>query len=89
MTSDLPSIAERVSAIEARNRRVELEKAWEVSALRRYSILLLTYFLTLLVFYLIGVERFWLSAIIPTLGYLLSTLSISLLKNWWLTKREF
>lgn len=63
---------------------MELEKAWEVSAARKIAILILTYVIASVVLFLIDVEEFWLGAIIPTVGYLLSTLSVSWLKTRWI-----
>jgi hypothetical protein len=78
-------IEEELRSIQARNKRVELEKAWEVSATRKVAVLILTYVIASIVLYLIDVQEFWLAAIIPTVGYLLSTLSVSWLKSRWLT----
>lgn len=82
---------ERLSEIEAclssiieRNHKVETEKAWERSRTRILSILGLTYMLMALTFRIIGVEDYFISAIIPTLGYLLSTQSVPIIKKQWL-----
>lgn len=36
--------------------------------------------------YSIGVEDFYFGAIIPTIGFLLSTLTIPSIKKWWIRK---
>lgn len=77
----------RLTALEERNRRVEADKAWEISWFRRISILIFTYFLAFLFMLITDLEKAWLGACVPTLGYLLSTLSLPPLKNWW-TKRQ-
>jgi purine-cytosine permease-like protein len=91
--SDIPSrlseIEARLSEIESRNSRVEIDKAWETSKTRIIFIVVLTYLLTSLVFYLIGVNDYYLNALIPTIGYWLSTQSVSLLKKYWVRKRSF
>lgn len=91
---DTPSIESRITKLEEavnticqRNNRVEAEKAWELSWTRNLAILFLTYLLTCVVFYLIGVRNFLLNALIPTLGYYLSTRSLPLLKKRWLAKK--
>ena len=73
-----------VQAILERNRRVEADKAWEVSGVRRGSILLLTYGVSILVLWVIGNPQFLLNALIPTGGYALSTLSLPWVKRWWI-----
>ena len=80
-------IEEELRLIRARNKRVELEKAWEVSATRKIAILVLTYVIASIILCLIEVQKFWLAAIIPTVGYLLSTLSVSWLKQIWIKQQ--
>lgn len=67
-----------------RNARVEADKAWETSKTRRGMIALLTYFIAFLYMRSLGVPDAAFSALIPTGGYLLSTLSLSYLKRYWL-----
>ena len=75
------TLEERVARLEDRNRRVEADKAWETSWLRRASIAVLTYFTV--VFYLRFVVHInpWINALVPVIGYSLSTLTISRLKK--------
>lgn len=82
MAKDL-SLEERVAKLEARNRRVEADKGWETSWLRRGSIMLLTY-LTV-VFYLKYVVHInpWINGLVPVIGYGLSTLTVGFLKKRW------
>lgn len=53
-----------LDVIKERNSRVEADKAWEVSATRRIAICILTYAVAATVLYLIGVQRFWLDAVL-------------------------
>jgi len=77
-------IEDTLSKIKERNARVEADKAWEVSLFRKFTIAVVTYVLASLVLYFIGIQNFYLSALIPTLGYLLSTLSLPVIKRWWI-----
>lgn len=76
-------IGETIERMLERNARVEADKAWERSYVRIGSIAIVTYVFVALVLYLIGVEQFYISAIVPVIGYLLSTLSLPVLKDWW------
>lgn len=87
MESKIKQIEKDLEIIKSRNRRVEQDKAWETSLFRKVSILIITYVVASFVMYCIGVQNFLLSACIPTVGYLLSTLSLSFLKDWWLDKK--
>lgn len=82
----LKLIEQSLEEVSARNHRVELEKAWETSPTRIIAIVLVTYFLMCLVFYLIGIANWGSNAVIPTLGYFLSTQSLPILKSWWIRK---
>ncbi len=76
-------IGETIERMLERNARVEADKAWERSYVRIGSIAVVTYVFVALVLYLIGAEQFYISAIVPVIGYLLSTLSLPVLKDWW------
>jgi hypothetical protein len=82
------SLEDRVAQLEARNRRVEGDKAWETSWIRRLAIMLLTY-LTVVFYlqYVVHVEP-WVNALVPVIGYTLSTLTVSRLKSFWQSRRN-
>lgn len=84
MDERFSEIEERLSLIEERNARVEKDKAWETSLTRIVTVSILTYFVAVLAFWMLGNEQFWLSAFIPTLGFLLSVQSVPVVKKWWL-----
>ena len=73
-----------INEIQIRNKRVEADKAWETSFLRRLSIAIMTYFIAALFLWSIKVPNFWLNALVPAGGFLLSTLSLPFLKKWWI-----
>lgn len=88
MENDQTNLLKRIEAIESRNKRVELDKAWETSTERKIIIALATYLFIMLVFFIIGVDKPHVNAIIPTFGFLLSTLSPTFFKNLWLKSRS-
>lgn len=77
-------LQKRIEALEARNQRVENDKAWETSWARRLSIMALTYLVV--VAYLAFVVRIepWVNGLVPVIGFFLSTLTLSLVKTLWL-----
>jgi len=77
---------EDIKEIQARNQRVEVDKAWEVSVFRRVLITGVTYVVALLWMMSIDVDSAALSAFIPTGGYVLSTLTLPPIKRWWIGK---
>jgi sterol desaturase/sphingolipid hydroxylase (fatty acid hydroxylase superfamily) len=77
------NLEERIANIEQRNKRVETDKAWEVSLTRKVAIAIFTYLAVALYMNAIGVGSPWLNAIIPTVGFLLSTLTLPFVKNFW------
>ncbi len=76
-------LQQELLAIHDRNRRVELDKAWERSWTRRLFIAALTYVVAGLWLVLIHEVYPWAKAFVPTGGYLLSTLSLPFVKRWW------
>jgi hypothetical protein len=83
----MPSLEElsfQVESLKARNARVESDKAWETSWFRRVLILLFTYLAVALYLNAIGVLNPWLNAIVPALGFWLSTLALPWAKGFWL-----
>jgi hypothetical protein len=76
-----------VEQIKKRNQKVESDKAWETSFFRRFIITLMTYFIVVLFFWIIKVPYFWLNALVPTGGFVLSTLSLPFIKKWWVKNR--
>ena len=79
----METVEDRLNKIEERNRRVELDKAWEKSITRIIFISIITYIVAFFVLYSIGVSKSYLSALIPTLGFILSTQSIPMIKKYW------
>ncbi len=88
MNNEIENLRQSVSAIEERNSRVEIEKAWEVSKARVFSILIITYLTSVILFYVLKSKTPWLSAFVPTIGFFLSTQSLSFLKKWWMKKKK-
>jgi polyferredoxin len=83
----LEELQQEVEAIKKRNQRVEADKAWETSWARRVLILFLTYIVIVVFLFFAELPKPFINAIIPAIAFVLSTLSVSLLKNWWLRKR--
>jgi hypothetical protein len=76
-----------LEAIKQRNLRVESDKAWETCAVRISAICGITYVVAGTLLCLIGVKEFWLSAMVPVVGFYLSTQTLPPLKRWWLKAR--
>ena len=77
------TIEQRIEAIEKRNRTVEQDKAWETSWTRRIVIVIMTYCTMVLFFFVARLPRPFISSLIPTAGFVLSTLSLTYFKKLW------
>lgn len=77
------SIEERLQAIEARNRRVEQDKAWETSWTRRIAIAVLTYGVVVSYLVAIGHDKPLINGLVPPVGFVLSTLVLKSVRNFW------
>lgn len=75
-----------LNEIKERNKKVEADKAWEISGLRRGIIVGFTYFIAVVFMASVNIEKPFTNALIPTGGYFLSTLTLKPLKRWWTEK---
>ena len=77
-----------IKQIKSRNHKVEGDKAWETSWLRRILIIVFTYIFAVLWLTLADTTNPFLGAIVPCAGFLLSTLTIYSVKSIFLKKRK-
>ena len=77
-------IKREISLIKERNKRVESDKAWETSRVRKLIIASMTYFVIVVFLYMIDAPDPWIAALVPTIGYILSTLTLPLFKKMWI-----
>ena len=77
-------IENEINKIKERNKKVELDKAWETSWTRKLCICVLTYIVVVIYSYVINkISNIWLSSLVPVIGFTLSTLSLNVVrKNW-------
>jgi len=76
-------LEKEIEQLKARNARVEKDKAWELSWTRRLFIMILTYLIAAVWLVIIKDTNPLLKSLVPAVGYLLSTLSIPIVKQWW------
>lgn len=84
----LNELEERIKKIEERNKRVEGDKAWETSGLRKVLIVLLTYIFAVLYLKIADTTNPFLGAVVPCVGFYLSTQTINVVKKKWLLKNK-
>lgn len=82
--TDIEEIKRELNEIKIRNRRVEADKAWETSWTRKLLILILTYIVIAIFFHVSQLGNPFINAIVPTIGFFLSTLTVPFFKRWWL-----
>lgn len=78
------NLEKEIVGLKERNKRVEADKAWETSYTRRVLLAIFTYLAIALYLNVIEVPNPWLNAIVPSLGFLLSTLTLPFFKSLWL-----
>ncbi len=84
--SDIKDLEKRIVLIENRNKSVELDKAWEGSFTRKVLIILFTYLsIALYLYFIVRIDP-WINAVVPAIGFLLSTLTLPYFKKWWSAK---
>ncbi len=80
-------IQKEIEGIKERNKRVEADKAWEISWTRRFVIAAVTYVIAGVWLEVINDSMPWLKAFIPTGGFVLSLVSLPVIKTWWIKRR--
>lgn len=83
----LTQLEREVEKIKARNRKVEADKAWETSYSRRVLLILFIYLAVGLYLNAIRIPNPWLNAIVPSIGFMLSMLTLPFFKNIWLKSK--
>lgn len=81
---DNSQIENEIKKIKERNKKVELDKAWETSWTRKLCICILTYIVVVVYSYVINkITNIWLSSLVPVIGFTLSTLSLNVVRKRW------
>ncbi len=83
----MKELEERIIKIEERNKRVESDKAWETSTLRKILIIVFTYIFAVLYLKIADTTNPWFGAVVPCVGFYLSTQSINIIKKWWIKNK--
>lgn len=76
-------LEQAVQEIQKRNQKVEIDKKWETSFTRRILLILFTYVAITGYLFAIQIPKPFLNAIVPSVGFLLSTLTLPFLKKIW------
>ena len=82
----LESLQQELNQIKERNQKVEADKAWETSWTRRLLILALTYGVIVVFFFVTKLPNPFLSAVVPAVAFVLSTLTVPVFKKYWVEK---
>lgn len=81
---EIEELKKEIENIKERNKRVELDKAWETSWTRKICIIILTYIVVIIYSYVIrNIDNIFLSSLVPVIGFTLSTLSLKVVRNIW------
>jgi len=86
--NEIENIKKEIEEIKKRNQKVEIDKAWETSFSRKVIIAILTYIVIVLFFNAANLTNPFINAIVSTLGFLLSTLSIPFFKKNWMRNKQ-
>ena len=84
----LQSLQKEINQIKKRNRMVEANKAWETSYTRRFLLIIFTYLSIGFYLQAISIKDPWLNAVVPSFGFLLSTLTLPFFKTLWIKYRK-
>ena len=80
-------LEKKILESEKRNKRVEADKAWETSILRKSLIIIFTYVFAVLYLKIADTTNPWFGAVVPCVGFYLSTQSIKIVKKLWISRK--
>lgn len=81
---EINNLEKEIEDIKERNKRVELDKRWEISWTRKICIMILTYIVVIVYSYVIrNYDNILLSSLVPVIGFTLSTLSLKYIRKMW------
>lgn len=81
---EIKELEKEIEKIKNRNKKVELDKAWETSLTRRICICILTYIIVVLYSFLVKTyDNIFFSSLVPVIGFTLSTLSLKYIRIIW------
>ena len=86
--NNIKELEKRITDIENRNKRVEGDKAWETSNLRKILIIILTYIFAVLYLKIADTTNPFFGAVVPCVGFFLSTQTLNIIKKKWLSRRK-
>jgi uncharacterized protein (DUF983 family) len=73
-----------IELLKKRNQLVDANKAWETSIFRKILVAGFTYIaIAIYMRFVLNIDP-WINAIVPTLGFLLSTLTMPFFKGMWI-----
>ncbi|MEI7511318.1 MAG: hypothetical protein WCJ84_04140 [Candidatus Peregrinibacteria bacterium] len=78
------NLEDEILIIKQRNAKVEADKAWEISFARKFLLTFITYIVLSLLIFSLGLPHPFQTAIIPAVGFFVSTLSLKFVKEWWI-----
>lgn len=82
--SELENLKKEINLIKERNKRVEGDKAWELSLVRKILIFFLTYIVIVLFFLVADLPKPFVNSLVPALAFVLSTFTIPVFKKLWI-----
>lgn len=82
------NLEHEINQIHERNKRVELDKAWELSWTRKFIVAFLTYVVVVCFFVFARLPDPFVNSIVPALAFIISNLSMSVFKKIWLKFRK-
>ncbi|MFH1255706.1 MAG: hypothetical protein V1494_00280 [Candidatus Diapherotrites archaeon] len=82
----MESVEQKVNSIFERNKRVETDKAWELSKTRRAINAFATYVIVLYFLLLINAPEPYLNSLVPAGAYLIQNTSMPFIKKLWVER---
>ena len=82
--ASVKDLEKEIKKIKQRNKRVEADKEWETSRVRKILIAILTYAVIVSFFFAANLPKPFINSIVPSAAFILSTLTLPIFRKLWL-----
>lgn len=79
----MKNLSSEIEKIIERNKKVEQDKAWEISWTRKIIISVLTFFFIAWILFLTGTDEVVMWSLISTIGFIISTTALKPVRKIW------
>ncbi len=84
MEQELFSLKKELDTLHDDIRTLKIQQDWNTSVLKHGLVIFMNYLIMLILMYILNIESPFISALLPTLGYAITSISLNSIKKYWI-----